>query len=138
MRAVAFSWMIVALAGLSACATDNGPQVGSPPAAAGPEAPTAASLAWAGAVVTDALAAEKSARAAGKDEVGIQSALRDLVESRLDLRSNDGVSFSQVVAGIDAALHDPRDTPAVTAALQAVRMQITQLGPSGSCPGCKG
>ena len=147
VRWAALSFAVVALLGLEGCKTDNPPTVDSaPPAgkASSPpseEAPTPETVAWADAVVTGALAAEKSARDAGKDETAVQAAIEAGVVSAIQTRIAEGRSTGQVTAGIRLAAASPRNTPATAMALKHVLDQLslfpsTPTG-SGYCPGCK-
>jgi len=145
MRRIAvISLAVGAVLALSGCQTDNGPAVvGAPPS--GPpadEAPTAATTAWAGQMVGDALAAEKAAHDAGKAPADVQAAVTAAAASDVDAYIGGHVSPAQVLAGLRVALADPRDTPLVQQVLQQL-LAAFATGPAGSsggihCTGCKG
>ena len=141
-RIAATALTIGALLALSGCKTDNGPPVvaGPPAQPAADERPTAETLAWAGQMVGDALTAEKSARDAGKGEGDIRAAIGAAVNTDVIGYQNKGASTVQIVAGLNVALSDTRNTPTTRQIFQILEATFSAgpAGSSGHCTGCKG
>ncbi len=138
-RIAAMALTIGAVLALSACQTDNGPPVvTNPPPQMPAEPATPATTAWAGQMVTAALATEKSARDAGKDEAGVADAINQTITAQIQAYLSTGVSPMQIMAGASLAQADPRNTPATTKAFKAFNYQmIITVQPAGHCTGCR-
>ncbi len=143
MRAVILSLAFGTLSALSACGTDNGPQVDAAPPgqAAADAAPTPETIAWADQLVTDALAAEASARAAGKDDNAVADAVQLVLMQNIDMRidAHKTSGKAQLVAGLGLAMNSPRNTPLTKALFQQIETMVAGEAPgNGNCIGCKG
>ena len=136
MRIALAAGMVVAVLALSGCGTDNGPPVVATPPAA-PKAPAAATRAWADQVVIDALAAEKAARAGGKDEQSVFAAVDAAVNKDIEAFVRQGATADEAVAGLGIAKDDPRDTNVMKQIFTQDIVIVQQPAP-GHCPGCKG
>ena len=136
MRIALAAGMVVAVLALSGCGTDNGPPVVATSPAA-PKAPAAATRAWADQVVIDALAAEKAARAGGKDEQSVFAAVDAAVNKDIEAFVRQGASADEAVAGLGIARDDPRDTDVMKQIFTQDIVIVQQPAP-GHCPGCKG
>ena len=142
-RIAAMALTIGALLALSACQTDNTPPVvGAPPPQPAADAPPSpATIAWAGQMVGAALAAEKSARDAGKDENGVEAAIQATIVDQAQAYLGTGASPAQIFVGARLAAADPRNTPATAHVFRTLdwgAFLATPVGSSGHCTGCKG
>ena len=143
-RIAAMALTIGAVLALSGCQTDNSPPVvtSPPPQPAADEPATPATVAWAGQTVEAALAAEKSARGAGKDEAGVTDAINQVIAAQTEAYLSSGVSPMQILAGGALAQSDPRNTPTTAKAFKAfdykLIITVSPVGSSGHCTGCKG
>lgn len=140
-RIMATSLAVGALLALAGCKTDNQPVHASPPSLSQepPQAPTAQTLAWTDQAVSDALAAEKTARAAGGDDKAVVDAIHQAIDKDVTTFMASGTP-EQLLAGIKAAIASPRNTPSTLAAFHIVLSEIT-VQPTGGgqgCPECKG
>ncbi len=136
-RLAAISVAVGAVLALSGCKTDDQPIDTAPPVVQSkPDAATPATVAWADQTVTDALAAEKSARDAGGTDSTIEPAVAKLVmEDALAYANTAGPD--QAMLGLGLALNSPRNTPLTHAVLVAA-IATAFPTPAGTCVGCKG
>lgn len=140
-RTWATSLAVGALLVLTGCKTDNEHLNGAPPVvSAQPEAPTAQTLAWTDQAVSDALAAEKAARAAGGDDKAVLNAIDHTIETDVNHFLAAGGTPGQMLAGLKVAGDSPRNTPATQMAFKIVlsAMMTTPTGGGQGCPECKG
>jgi len=144
-RIAAIALTIGALLALAGCQTDNSPPVvaGPPPQPAALNEPAnAATIAWAAQMVGAALAAEKSARDAGKTEADVTAAIDQTLADEGEAYATTGASPAQFFAGAHLAQADPRNTPATARAFQNFDFGAFVASPvgagSGHCTGCKG
>jgi hypothetical protein len=112
----------------------------APAKPAADEKPTAETMAWAGQMVTDALAAETAATANGKNASADVNAV---IGKDFDAYFARGVSKGQAIDGLKLAIVDPRNTPLTKQAFTDF-LSMVLAGPATSgggtiehCTGCK-